>query len=216
MSTRVGRRRAEAGDGAAATLQRAIRARRADGSAAAARRHRRAARPVGARQRATAVDRTCRRRRRPGRSASRYVVEPFAKRGELDQGILRFTWYSLVLVAKGYALALLIGTPLGFLLGLSKLFTQELRPDHPDPAPGVAAGLAAARPGAVPELEAGGAVHHRDLRDVADGAEHRARRALDPAGLPERRAGAAAVAGQDASSRSCCRPRCPTCSPASA
>ena len=36
-----------------------------------------------------------------------YVVEPFAKRGELDQGILRFTWYSLVLVAKGYALALL-------------------------------------------------------------------------------------------------------------
>src|SRR5262245_24523700 len=29
-----------------------------------------------------------------------YIVEPFAKRGELDQGILRFTWYSLVLVAK--------------------------------------------------------------------------------------------------------------------
>ena len=56
-----------------------------------------------------------------------YVLEPFAKRGELDQGILRFTWYSLVLVAKGYALALLIGTPLGFLLGLSKLFTEELR-----------------------------------------------------------------------------------------
>src|SRR4051812_24334870 len=49
------------------------------------------------------------------------IVEPFAKRGELDQGILRFTWYSLVLVAKGYSLALLIGTPLGFLLGLSSL-----------------------------------------------------------------------------------------------
>jgi nitrate/nitrite transport system permease protein len=26
-------------------------------------------------------------------------VEPFEKHGELDQGILRFTWYSLVLVA---------------------------------------------------------------------------------------------------------------------
>ena len=38
-------------------------------------------------------------------SSKPYLVEPFAKRGEMDQGILRFTWYSLVLVAKGYALA---------------------------------------------------------------------------------------------------------------
>ena len=57
-----------------------------------------------------------------------YVVEPFAKRGELDQGILRFTWYSLVLVAKGYVLAILVGTPLGFLLGLSKVLSKGLDP----------------------------------------------------------------------------------------
>lgn len=57
-----------------------------------------------------------------------YVVEPFAKRGELDQGILRFTWYSLALVAKGYTLALLLGTPLGFLLGRSKLFAKSFDP----------------------------------------------------------------------------------------
>jgi nitrate/nitrite transport system permease protein len=57
-----------------------------------------------------------------------YIVEPFAKRGELDQGILRFTWYSLVLVAKGYSLALLIGTPLGFLLGLSTLARKAFDP----------------------------------------------------------------------------------------
>jgi nitrate/nitrite transport system permease protein len=57
-----------------------------------------------------------------------FIVEPFAKRGELDQGILRFTWYSLVLVAKGYALALLIGTPLGFLLGLSTMFRKAFDP----------------------------------------------------------------------------------------
>jgi nitrate/nitrite transport system permease protein len=57
-----------------------------------------------------------------------FIVEPFAKRGELDQGILRFTWYSLVLVAKGYAIALLIGTPLGFLLGLSTLFRRSVDP----------------------------------------------------------------------------------------
>lgn len=57
-----------------------------------------------------------------------YIMEPFAKRGEQDQGILRFTWYSLVLVSKGYAIALLIGTPLGFLLGMSKLFSKGFDP----------------------------------------------------------------------------------------
>jgi nitrate/nitrite transport system permease protein len=57
-----------------------------------------------------------------------YVLDPFAKRGEMDQGILRFTWHSLVLVAKGYVLALLIGTPLGFFLGLSKTFTKTFDP----------------------------------------------------------------------------------------
>src|SRR6266536_6149437 len=57
-----------------------------------------------------------------------YVLKPFEKRGEMDQGILRFTWYSLALVAKGYALALLIGTPIGFCLGLSKTFTSTFDP----------------------------------------------------------------------------------------
>ncbi len=57
-----------------------------------------------------------------------YVLKPFEKRGEMDQGILRFTWYSLVLVAKGYTLALVLGTPLGFLLGLSKTFTRIFDP----------------------------------------------------------------------------------------
>jgi nitrate/nitrite transport system permease protein len=61
-------------------------------------------------------------------SSKPYIVEPFAKRGEMDQGILRFTWYSLVLVAKGYALALIIGTPIGFLLGLSSGFTKTFDP----------------------------------------------------------------------------------------
>ena len=71
-------------------------------------------------------------------SSKLYVTQPFAKRGELDQGILRFTWLSLKLVAQGYFIALLIGTPLGFCLGLSKKFTtafdpiiQVLRPVSP-------------------------------------------------------------------------------------
>jgi nitrate/nitrite transport system permease protein len=58
----------------------------------------------------------------------KYIVEPFAKREELDQGILRFTWYSLIVVAKGYFIALLVGTPIGFMLGLSKVFTRMFDP----------------------------------------------------------------------------------------
>src|SRR5262245_50184528 len=57
-----------------------------------------------------------------------YISEPFEKRGELDQGILRFTWYSLVRVAKGYTLALALGVPLGLMLGVSKLFTKSFDP----------------------------------------------------------------------------------------
>src|SRR5688572_19747515 len=57
-----------------------------------------------------------------------YVLEPFAKRGELDQGILLFTWYSLQRVAKGYVIAILLGAPIGFLLGMSKLFRGSFDP----------------------------------------------------------------------------------------
>lgn len=57
-----------------------------------------------------------------------YLLQPWEKRGELDQGILRFTWYSLVRVAKGYSLALAIGVPIGLMLGLSKRFTQAFDP----------------------------------------------------------------------------------------
>ncbi len=57
-----------------------------------------------------------------------YVLNPFEKRGEMDQGILRFTWYSLTLVAKGYSIALVLGIPIGFMLGLSKTFTKIVDP----------------------------------------------------------------------------------------
>jgi len=68
----------------------------------------------------------------------RYVLDPFFKDGEMNQGIGRLAFYSLVRVAKGYALAVLLGTPLGFLLGLSRSFhasfdpiVQFLRPISP-------------------------------------------------------------------------------------
>jgi nitrate/nitrite transport system permease protein len=58
----------------------------------------------------------------------RYVLEPFFKDGEMNQGVGRLAFYSLVRVGKGYLLALAIGTPIGFLLGLSPRFHQSFDP----------------------------------------------------------------------------------------
>src|SRR5207344_558690 len=44
------------------------------------------------------------------------------------QGMGRLAFYSLVRVGKGFALALAIGTPIGFLLGLSRRFHQSFDP----------------------------------------------------------------------------------------
>ncbi len=60
--------------------------------------------------------------------SKRYVLDPFFKEGEMNQGIGRLAYYSLVRVAKGYFLAIVIGTPIGFLLGLSRGFTQAFDP----------------------------------------------------------------------------------------
>ena len=65
-------------------------------------------------------------------------MEPWAKRGEMDQGIARLAYYSLLRVARGFLLGIAIGTPLGFLLGMSmtahRMFDpviQVLRPISP-------------------------------------------------------------------------------------
>ncbi len=57
-----------------------------------------------------------------------YILEPFTKRGEMDQGIGLLAAYSLLRVAKGFFLGILIATPLGFLLGMSNLFHKMLDP----------------------------------------------------------------------------------------
>ena len=57
-----------------------------------------------------------------------YILEPLAKRGEMDQGIGRLAFYSLVRVAQGFLLGIAIGTPLGFLLGVSPLLSRMFDP----------------------------------------------------------------------------------------
>jgi len=67
-----------------------------------------------------------------------YILEPFAKRGEMDQGIGLLAYYSLIRVAQGFLLGITIGTPLGLLFGVSsamhRMFDpvmQVLRPISP-------------------------------------------------------------------------------------
>ena len=57
-----------------------------------------------------------------------YVMEPLAKRGEMDQGIVRLAYYSLMRVARGFLLGVVIATPLGFLLGVSPTLTRMFEP----------------------------------------------------------------------------------------
>jgi ABC-type nitrate/sulfonate/bicarbonate transport system, permease component len=57
-----------------------------------------------------------------------YILEPFEKRGEMDQGIGRLAAYSLLRVAKGFFLGILLATPLGFILGMSNTFHKMMDP----------------------------------------------------------------------------------------
>jgi nitrate/nitrite transport system permease protein len=57
-----------------------------------------------------------------------YVLEPWEKRGEMDQGIGLLAFYSLMRVTKGFLLGIAIATPLGFLLGASKTLTRMFDP----------------------------------------------------------------------------------------
>ncbi len=65
---------------------------------------------------------------RTWQESRRYILDPFFKDGEMNQGMGRLAFYSLVRVGKGFALALAIGTPIGFLLGLSPRFHQSFDP----------------------------------------------------------------------------------------
>jgi nitrate/nitrite transport system permease protein len=57
-----------------------------------------------------------------------YILEPMAKRGEMDQGIVLLAYYSLLRVGRGFLLGIAIATPLGFLLGVSPLLSRMFDP----------------------------------------------------------------------------------------
>jgi nitrate/nitrite transport system permease protein len=57
-----------------------------------------------------------------------YVLRPFDKRGEMDQGIALLACYSLLRVSKGFLLGIAIATPLGLLLGVSRTLHRMFDP----------------------------------------------------------------------------------------
>jgi len=56
------------------------------------------------------------------------LADPFYDRGPNDKGIGLQLGYSVLRVAAGYSLALLVAVPLGFLIGMSPLFLRALNP----------------------------------------------------------------------------------------
>ncbi|MGA3249219.1 MAG: nitrate ABC transporter permease [Paraburkholderia sp.] len=70
--------------------------------------------------------------------AARQLAHPFHDNGPNDKGVGIQLGYSLVRVAAGYAIALLVAVPLGFVIGMSRLaflafnpFIQVLKPISP-------------------------------------------------------------------------------------
>jgi nitrate/nitrite transport system permease protein len=62
------------------------------------------------------------------RESQTYILRPFFKDGEMNQGIARFAALSLFRVSKGFSLAIIVGIPLGFVLGLSASFHRAFDP----------------------------------------------------------------------------------------
>jgi len=63
-----------------------------------------------------------------GETILRHLADPFYDYGPNDKGIGIQLGYSLARVAAGYALALLVAVPLGFLIGMSPLIYRALDP----------------------------------------------------------------------------------------
>ena len=57
-----------------------------------------------------------------------YLLKPFEKRGEMDQGMALLAYYSLVRVTKGFLLGAVLATPLGLLLGVSRTLHRTFDP----------------------------------------------------------------------------------------
>ncbi len=65
---------------------------------------------------------------RTWQESKQYILNPFFKEGEMNQGLGRLAAYSLWRVVKGYVLALALGTPLGFLIGMSPTASKAFDP----------------------------------------------------------------------------------------
>jgi nitrate/nitrite transport system permease protein len=63
-----------------------------------------------------------------GETILRHLADPFYDRGPNDKGVGIQLGFSLVRVASGFALAVLIAIPLGFLIGMSPLLQRALDP----------------------------------------------------------------------------------------
>ena len=120
------------------------------------------------------------------------IVDPFFVAGPQDIGLGWRVLTSLQRVAIGYGLAGVIGIMLGTLIGQSMWAMRGLDPIFQVLRTDLAARLAADLAGGVPRQPAVGDLRDLHHRGLADHHQHRGRHPQHPAGLPQRRRGAAA------------------------
>ncbi len=101
--------------------------------------------------------------------SKQYILNPFFKDGEMNQGIGRFAFLSLVRVAKGFFLGHRDRNAAGISSGTLDFFPQDLRSGNPDLAADFSVGMAAAGVGYLQAIGARRDFYDRHLCHVADG-----------------------------------------------
>ena len=102
-----------------------------------------------------------------------YILEPLAKRGEMDQGIVLLAFVQPDSRRARVPARASPSRRRSDSCWASRDADTHVRSDHAGAAADLAAGLAAARADPVSEVGAGGTLCHRGLLDVADGASTR-------------------------------------------
>ena len=104
--------------------------------------------------------------------SQQYILNPFFKDGEMNQGILRFAFLSLDSRRQGFSLGDRDRHAVGISARPVAEVSSSLRSGDSSSAADLAVGLVAAGFGHLQAVGAGGAVHHRAMRHVADGDQH--------------------------------------------
>ena len=122
--------------------------------------------------------------------SKQYILNPFFKDGEMNQGIGRFAFLKPGPGGEGISARDCHRHTSGIFARTLGFFLSNLRSGDPDFAADLSLGLAATGVGHLQAVGAGRHLHHRHLRHVADGDQHSGGSAKYQPRIPQCRTGA--------------------------